>query len=67
MKQLIEFIPLILFFVVYKLFGTQEAAIVLVVATLVQLVVLKKLYGKIKNAAVYRRFCGCFWWINRLF
>ena len=81
MKQLIEFIPLILFFVVYKLFGTQEAAIVLVVATLVQLVVLKKLYGKIekmqifsknhrfsvKNAAIYRRFCGCFWWINRLF
>ena len=53
MKQLIEFIPLILFFVVYKLFGTQEAAIVLVVATLVQLVVLKKLYGKIEKMQLF--------------
>ena len=52
MKQLLEFIPLILFFVVYKFFGTQEAAITLVIATLVQLIVLKMLYGKIeKNAA----------------
>ncbi|EJP29397.1 intracellular septation protein A [Haemophilus sputorum HK 2154] len=53
MKQLIEFIPLILFFVVYKLFGTQEAAIVLVVATLVQLVLLKKLYGKIEKMQLF--------------
>ena len=41
MKQLIEFIPLILFFVVYKFLGTQEAAITLVIATLVQLIALK--------------------------
>lgn len=53
MKQLIEFIPLILFFVVYKLFGTQEAAIVLVVATLIQLVVLKVLYGKIEKMQLF--------------
>ena len=44
MKQLLEFIPLILFFVVYKFFGTQEAAITLVIATLVQLIVLKMLF-----------------------
>lgn len=53
MKQLIEFIPLILFFVVYKLFGTQEAAIVLVVATLIQLIVLKVLYGKVEKMQLF--------------
>ena len=51
MKQLLEFIPLILFFVVYKFFGTQEAAITLVIATLVQLIALKMLYGKIEKCS----------------
>lgn len=53
MKQLIEFIPLILFFVVYKFFGTQEAAITLVIATLVQLIALKRLYGKIEKMQLF--------------
>lgn len=47
MKQLLEFIPLILFFVVYKMSGIQMASIVLVIATIVQMFALKMLYGKI--------------------
>lgn len=50
MKQLLEFIPLILFFIVYKTYGVQEAALVLVVATLVQLLALKWLYKKIEKS-----------------
>ena len=53
MKQLLEFIPLILFFVVYKFFGTQEAAITLVIETLVQLIALKMLYGKIEKMQLF--------------
>lgn len=49
MKQLLEFIPLILFFIVYKFFGTQEAAIVLVLATLIQLIAFKFLFKKIEK------------------
>ena len=50
MKQLLEFIPLILFFIVYKTYGVQEGAIVLVVATVVQLIALKTLYKKIEKS-----------------
>lgn len=50
MKQLLEFIPLILFFVVYKTYGVQEAALVLVVATVVQLAALKWLYKKVEKS-----------------
>lgn len=50
MKQLLEFIPLILFFIVYKTYGVQAAALVLVAATLVQLVLLKALYKKIEKS-----------------
>lgn len=50
MKQLLEFIPLILFFIIYKNYGVQEAALVLVVATLVQLIALKVLYKKIEKS-----------------
>ncbi|KMK51720.1 septation protein A [[Actinobacillus] muris] len=50
MKQLLEFIPLILFFIVYKSYGVQEAALVLVAATLVQLIALKVLYKKIEKS-----------------
>lgn len=49
MKQLLEFIPLILFFVTYKLGGVREAAIVLVVATIIQMVILKWKYGTIEK------------------
>lgn len=49
MKQLLEFIPLILFFAVYKLQGIQAAAITLIIATLIQLMILKLKYGKIEK------------------
>lgn len=49
MKQLLDFIPLILFFVVYKTYGVQEAAIVLVLATLMQVILLKLIYKKIEK------------------
>ena len=52
MKQLLEFIPLILFFAVYKLVGIREAAITLVVATIIQLIVLKLKYGKIEKQQI---------------
>lgn len=50
MKQLFEFIPLILFFAVYKLYGVQQAAITLVIATVVQLIALQVLYKKIEKS-----------------
>ncbi|OOF89301.1 septation protein A [Rodentibacter ratti] len=49
MKQLLEFIPLILFFITYKLSGVRDAAIVLVVATILQMVILKWKYGTIEK------------------
>ncbi|WP_257812502.1 septation protein A [Aggregatibacter actinomycetemcomitans] len=48
MKQLLEFIPLILFFAVYKLMGIRAAAVTLVIATIVQFIILKVKYGKIE-------------------
>ncbi|QIM65441.1 septation protein A [Frederiksenia canicola] len=50
MKQLLEFMPLILFFIVYKTYGVQEAALVLVVATIVQFVALQVLYKRIEKS-----------------
>lgn len=49
MKQLLEFIPLILFFITYKLSGVRDAAIVLVIATIVQMMILKWKYGTIEK------------------
>lgn len=49
MKQLLDFIPLILFFITYKLGGVREAAIVLVVATILQIVILKWKYGTVEK------------------
>lgn len=49
MKQLLEFIPLVLFFAIYKLVGIREAAITLIVATVLQLIILKIKYGKIEK------------------
>lgn len=50
MKQLLDFLPLVLFFIVYKNYGVQEGALVLVGATMVQLVLLKLLYKKIEKS-----------------
>lgn len=52
MKQLLEFIPLILFFIVYKLSGVRDAAITLVIATLIQMLILKWKYGKIEKQQI---------------
>lgn len=52
MKQLLEFIPLILFFVVYKISGIQMASIVLVIATIAQMITLKVLYGKVEKQQI---------------
>ncbi|PJG84767.1 septation protein A [Conservatibacter flavescens] len=49
MKQILEFIPLILFFAVYKLVGVQAAAITLIVATIVQMIILKLVFGGIEK------------------
>ncbi|HHF6009735.1 TPA: septation protein A [Haemophilus influenzae] len=49
MKQLLDFIPLILFFITYKLGGVREAATVLVVATILQIVILKWKYGMVEK------------------
>lgn len=50
MKQLLDFLPLVLFFILYKTYGVQEAALGLVVATVIQLALLKVLYKKIEKS-----------------
>ncbi|AWX14802.1 septation protein A [Mergibacter septicus] len=50
MKQLLEFIPLILFFAAYKLYGVQIASITLVIATIIQFIIVKIMYGKIEKS-----------------
>ena len=68
MKQLLEFIPLVLFFITYKMFGVRDAAIVLVIATIVQMIVLKLKYGVIEETT--KNHCNCrrlFWFTHRLF
>lgn len=52
MKQFLEFIPLILFFIVYKFVGIREAAVTLVIATVIQMIVLKLKYGKIEKQQI---------------
>ncbi len=51
MKQILDFIPIILFFIVYKTVGIREAAITLAIATVIQLILLKILYKKIDKQA----------------
>ncbi len=60
MKQLLDFIPLILFFITYKLGGVREAAIVLVVATILQIVILKWKYGMVEKQQKNYGKCGRF-------
>lgn len=49
MKQLLEFIPLILFFAAYKIYGIQAGAITLIVATIAQMLILKFKFGAIEK------------------
>lgn len=51
MKPLLDFIPLILFFIVYKMVGVREAAITLAVATVIQLILLKLIYKRVDKQA----------------
>ncbi|MDG6898055.1 septation protein A [Actinobacillus delphinicola] len=52
MKQILDFIPLLLFFIVYKTVGLRDAAITLVIATAIQLLLLKLIYKKIDKQAL---------------
>ena len=67
MKQLLEFIPLVLFFITYKMFGVRDAAIVLVIATIVQMIVLKLKYGVIEKQQKSWRLLSSFWFTHCLF
>ena len=49
MKQLLDFIPLIIFFVLYKMFDIYTATGALIAATAVQLVVTYILYKKVEK------------------
>lgn len=50
MKQILDFIPLILFFAAYQIWGVQEAALVLVGATVAQLAILKLWLKKLEKS-----------------
>ena len=64
MKQLLEFIPLVLFFITYKMFGVRDAAIVLVIATIVQMIALKLKYGVIEETTKNHGDCCCLFWFT---
>jgi intracellular septation protein len=49
MKQLLDFLPIILFFGAYKLYGIYVATAVIMAATVVQMAILYKLEGKIQT------------------
>lgn len=49
MKPLLEFFPIVLFFVVYKLYDIYIATEVVMIATLVQLIIYRLLYRKIES------------------
>ncbi len=49
MKQLIEFVPLIIFFVLYKMHDIYIATGALIVATVIQLLILWVLYKKVEK------------------
>ncbi|MCV6020823.1 septation protein IspZ, partial [Escherichia coli] len=49
MKQILDFIPLIIFFALYKLYDIYVATGALIVATAIQLVVTYALYKKVEK------------------
>lgn len=49
MKQLIEFIPIFIFFALYKLYDIYVATGALIVATLIQLIIVYLLYKKVEK------------------
>lgn len=53
MKALIDFIPLILFFIAYKNFGSQVAAATLVITTILQLIITKIFFKKIEKLQLF--------------
>ncbi len=49
MKQLLEFIPIILFFIAYKLYDIYIATAVVIVATIIQVAISWMLYKKVEK------------------
>ncbi|MEF1191751.1 septation protein IspZ, partial [Vibrio parahaemolyticus] len=49
MKQILDFIPLIIFFALYKMYDIYVATGALIVATAVQLIVTYALYKKVEK------------------
>ena len=47
MKQILDFLPILLFFVAYKTYGIYTATAVIMAATVVQMAILYKLDGKL--------------------
>ena len=47
MKQILDFLPILLFFVTYKTYGIYTATAVIMAATVVQMAILYKLDGKL--------------------
>lgn len=48
MKQLLEFIPIILFFIIYKLYDIYMATAVIIVATIIQVTITWFVYKKVE-------------------
>ena len=49
MKQLLDFLPILLFFAAYKMYNIYVATAVIMVATVVQMAILYKLDGKLQT------------------
>jgi intracellular septation protein len=67
MKQILDFIPLIIFFALYKMYDIYVATGALIVATAIQLVVTFALYKKSgKNATGHFHYGGGLRWYDHL-
>lgn len=53
MKQLLDFIPLVLFLIAYYSLGIREASIVLVIATIIQIIITYALYKKVEKMQLF--------------
>ncbi len=67
MKQILDFIPLIIFFALYKMYDIYTATGALIIATAIQLVVTYALYKKVeKNAANHLYYGNRIWWHDHI-
>ena len=68
MKQLLDFLPLVIFFAVYKFYDIYAATGVLIAATAIQLVITYLIYKHIeKNAFSHLRHGDCIWFTHPIF